>query len=225
MAYHHRDRTLLVKTHVINIQTMSKKNLPSLFPKIILSLTLLWLGGFVLFIIDVLTAFPPPPLTDGIVVLTGGAKRIDEAIRLFKRDCSQYLLISGVGSRTTLRDLQKERADFPSPSCQNHISLGHNATSTMGNAIEAAAWVHTYHLESLTIITSNYHIRRGILEFQNLLSDTQLYPYAIPSITIHNLFKLSSGRLLFIEYNKLLMAYSGLIHTTRPKQDLINLNH
>lgn len=195
------------------------------FLKVISFFILLWLSGFIIFIFDSLTFSSKPPLTDGIVVLTGGAGRIDSAIKMFERDCSHYLLISGVGSNTTLEDLEKKLANFPSPSCLDHITLGHNATSTMGNAIETAAWVHNYHLQSLTVITSNYHIRRGILELQNLLYTIPLYPYAIKAITWDNLFKLSSGRLLFIEYNKLLMAYTGLIHTTHPKQDLLNLKH
>ncbi len=193
---------------------------------IILTLLFIWLSGFFVFIYDVIHFTSVPPLTDGIVVLTGGVGRINTAIKLLEKDCSQYLLISGVGFNTTLQDLQKINTDSYSPlSCQNHILLGHNATSTMGNAIETAAWVHNYQLQSLTVITSNYHIRRAILELRTLLSNTFLYPYAINTINMNNLFQFSSFRLLFIEYNKLLLAYSGLIHTTKPKQDLINLKH
>ncbi|MCT6895977.1 MAG: YdcF family protein [Commensalibacter sp.] len=166
-----------------------------------------------------------PPLTDGIVVLTGGTGRIHTAIRFLEKDCSQYLLISGVGATTTLQDLKNSITNFPAISCQDHILLGHNATSTMGNAIETAAWVHYYRLQSLTVITSNYHMRRAILELRNLLYDIPLYPFSINTINKDNILKISSIRLLFIEYNKLLMAYTGLIHTTKPKHDLINIKH
>lgn len=204
---------------------MKKKISQNFLIKIIGIVIFLWLSGFVVFIYDVLSFSSIPPLTDGIVVLTGGTGRIHTAIRFLEKDCSQYLLISGVGATTTLQDLKNSITNFPAISCQDHILLGHNATSTMGNAIETAAWVHYYHLQSLTVITSNYHMRRAILELRNLLYDIPLYPFSINTINKDNVLKISSIRLLFIEYNKLLMAYTGLIHTTKPKHDLINIKH
>lgn len=222
MDFDNIDCLLLVKT--LNIKYEKKKS-HYFFLKILGILFFIWFSGFIIFIIDALTFSPVPPLTDGIVVLAGGVGRINIGIKFLKENCSQYLLISGVGATTTLQDLKKTVSNFTAISCQDHILLGHNATSTMGNAIETAAWVHNYQLQSLTVITSNYHMRRAILELSNLLNNVPLYPYSIKTIRKKNFLKPSSIRLLFIEYNKLIMAYTGLIHTMKPKQDLIDIKH
>lgn len=187
-------------------------------------LLLLWLLGFVTFVIDTMVPFPLPPQAEGIVVLTGGAGRLDTAANLLEANYGKYLLISGVGKETTLKDLEVNLSHKIDPRYNDYITLGHNATSTMGNAIETSAWVHYYKLQTLIIVTSSYHIRRAILELQPMLQDTQLYPYVVKPTDPKNLLQLASMRLLFIEYNKFLMAYLGLIHTIHPKEDLLKLS-
>lgn len=187
----------------------------------ILSVFLMWGGGFVLFVIDTLTYYPPTPTAQGIVVLTGGAKRIDTAIHLLQANHAKYLLISGVQPTTTLQDIERVLPVTLTQSNRDHITLGHNATSTMGNAVETAAWVHYHHLDSLIVVTSSYHIRRAIVEIQSLLDNVDIYPYVSRSDRQETLSHLHSIRLLFLEYNKFLAAYTGLIHTTRPKEDLL----
>ncbi|OUI78290.1 hypothetical protein HK18_09635 [Commensalibacter intestini] len=186
-----------------------------------LTIFLAWGGGFVLFVIDTLTYYPPTPTAQGIVVLTGGAKRIDTAIQLLQSNHGKYLLISGVQPTTTLQDIERVSSIKLTQSNRNHITLGHNATSTMGNAVETAAWVHYHHLDSLIVVTSSYHIRRAIVEIQSLLDNVDIYPYVSRSDKQETLSHLHSIRLLFLEYNKFIAAYTGLIHTTRPKEDLL----
>lgn len=187
----------------------------------ILGSILLWGGGFVLFIIDTITYYPPAPTAQGIVVLTGGAKRIETAIKLLQSNHGKYLLISGVQSTTTLQDLERILPFTLSQSDRNRITIGHSATSTMGNAVETAAWAHYHNLNSLIIVTSSYHIRRALVEMQTLLDNVTLYPYVARNDKKETLSHLHSIRLLFLEYNKFLAAYTGLIHTTRPKEDLL----
>lgn len=193
-----------------------------IFLSFLCGLIIIWLGGFALFIIDMMSFSPAVQETDGIVVLTGGAGRINTAVQLMKKNCDQKMLISGVGTDVTFTEIQKTLTLSIPETCRHHITLGHNATSTMGNAIETAAWAHYYQLHSLTLITSNYHMRRALLELHNLLENVTIYPYITNQTSFRNLFRLSSGRLLFIEYNKFIMAYVGLIHTTHSKKDLIN---
>lgn len=92
---------------------MKKKISQNFLIKIIGIIIFLWLSGFVVFIYDLLSFSSIPPLTDGIVVLTGGTGRIHTAIRFLEKDCSQYLLISGVGATTTLQDLKNSITNFP----------------------------------------------------------------------------------------------------------------
>ncbi|MDI2090603.1 YdcF family protein [Commensalibacter oyaizuii] len=181
----------------------------------------LWLGGFLLFIVDTLVYTPPIPTAEGIVVLTGGARRIDTAIKLLQSHHGKYLLISGVQKTTTLKDLEHILSYKIPASDQERITLGYSATSTMGNAIETAAWAHHYKINSLIIVTSSYHIRRALLEMQDLLYDVQLFPYVARSDNQDFFSHLHSFRLLFLEYNKLLAAYTGLIHTTKSKENLL----
>ncbi|CAI3924690.1 DUF218 family (ElyC) (PDB:3CA8) (PUBMED:24391520) [Commensalibacter communis] len=188
---------------------------------VILGIFLLWGMGFVVFVIDTLTYNPAIPNAQGIVVLTGGAKRIETAIKLLQSNHGKYLLISGVEPTTHLVDLERILPFALTQQDRNRITLGHNATSTMGNAVETAAWAHYYHLDSLIIVTSSYHIRRALVEMQTLLDNVKLYPYVARNDKKETLSHLHSIRLLFLEYNKFLAAYTGLIHTTRPKEDLL----
>lgn len=187
----------------------------------ILGILFIWGIGFVFFVIDTLTYYPPIPTAQGIVVLTGGSKRIDTAVKLLQSHHGKYLLISGVESTTTLRDLEKILPLNLTEQDRDRITIGHNATSTMGNAVETAAWAHYHHLDSLIIVTSSYHIRRALVEMQTLLDNVTLYPYVARNDKKETLSHLHSLKLLFLEYNKFLAAYTGLMHTTRPNEDLL----
>ena len=48
---------------------------------------------------------PPPPHTDGIVALTGGAGRVELALHLLATGRADRLLLSGIGGGTDLATL------------------------------------------------------------------------------------------------------------------------
>lgn len=194
---------------------MEKKrsNAPILIFKLLLSLICFWLIGFVVFVTDVFIYTPPLHKAGGIVVLTGGTGRVDAAINLLGANYGEFLLISGVRSKTTLANLESYLPHKISPLIRNKITLGYNATSTLGNAFETASWANEHHLNSLIVVTSNYHMRRALIELKSQLNAITLYPYVIRNDKSNNFFKFIFIRTLFIEYNKFLMAYVGLIHT------------
>ena len=64
-------------------------------------LALAWACGLVWFIHRVDQPFPQPPVTDGIVALTGGAGRVEAALRLLAEHPESRLLISGIGGAAT----------------------------------------------------------------------------------------------------------------------------
>ena len=57
--------------------------------------------------------------------------------------------------------------------------LGFAATSTRGNAAEAARWAHNHGYKSLIIVTANYHMPRSIHEFAGEMPDVRLLPYPV----------------------------------------------
>ena len=132
---------------------------------IILALLLaaLWAGGLARFV-AVLPTGPEAPgrRTDAIVVLTGGAERIDEGVRLLGEGRAPVLFVSGVGAGVTAERLL-ELAGYSgdrAPACC--IELGRTARDTVGNAAEVAVWAAARGARSLRIVTAAYHLPRAL---------------------------------------------------------------
>lgn len=134
-------------------------------------------AGFVLFA----THLPHPPRAlpraDGIVALTGGGLRLDVAVTLLEKGVGERLLISGVNTQATKRDLKllvhgRRRFDC----CAD---LGYAAENTFGNAKEAAAWTRFHHYKRIVLVTSRYHMPRSLLEFRDVMPDVKVVPYPV----------------------------------------------
>lgn len=141
---------------------------------------------------------------DGIVVLTGGASRIVDAVELLAAGRGKRLLISGVNPSTTPDQLGKLNPDFERlvVCC---IDLGHEATNTVGNAIETARWAREHKFGSLIVVTSGWHMPRALIEIERELPDVQLVPYPVVSDRMREEEWWSDAgtvRLLLIEYAK-----------------------
>jgi len=146
--------------------------------------------------------------TDGIVVLTGGASRIVDAIELLASGHGKRLLISGVHPSTTPDELTRVNPDFERllDCC---IDLGHQATNTIGNAVETARWVREKNFKSIIVVTSGWHMPRALIEIENELPDVQLIPYPVVSERMRDVTWWSDAptmRLLLIEYVKYLAS-------------------
>lgn len=61
-----------------------------------------WSAGLFWFIGTTRRSFEPPPHTDGIVALTGGAGRVELALRLLADGRADRLLLSGIGGGSDL---------------------------------------------------------------------------------------------------------------------------
>jgi len=173
-------------------------------------LALAWCVGFAWFAWDATRAARPVPRADGIVVLTGGAGRIEAALRLLEQDRAQRMLISGVSRGLALPDLLRASRLPPlPPALATRIALGHAATSTIGNARETAAWAHANGLRSLIVVTAGYHMRRAMAEIGTALPEARLRPVPVqPPATARP--DLSTVRLLASEYSKFLAVELGL---------------
>ncbi len=155
-----------------------------------------WILGFIWF-----AMFLPQPLdgrpTDAIVVLTGGAGRIDRGIALLEEGAAKRMLISGVDRAVRPSELA---AEYKAPerlfTCC--ITLGREAIDTRSNALETARWLERRDYKTVRLITTDWHMRRSALELrQTLPGRVQLVYDAVPSHP--------SLTMLAREYNKYLL--------------------
>jgi uncharacterized SAM-binding protein YcdF (DUF218 family) len=132
--------------------------------RIISSILLLYLLGFIWFAL-----FLPQPMaatkTDGIVVLTGGAGRIDRGLELMEKGSARRMLISGVDLEVKPGELaaQYKRPVALFDCC---IDLGFRALDTRSNGLETARWVARHKVKTLRLITHDWHMRRARLELR-----------------------------------------------------------
>jgi uncharacterized SAM-binding protein YcdF (DUF218 family) len=145
---------------------------------------------------------------DGIVVLTGRASRISDAIELLASGRGKRLLITGVYPTTSASAIARLVPEHQKWfSCC--VDLDHSAVNTVGNAIQTRNWVKKYDFKSLIVVTSNYHMPRAMTELAHQLPDVTLIAYPIPQdrVRIESWWSsLATARLLFAEYLKFLRS-------------------
>ena len=114
---------------------------------------------------------------DGIVVLTGGASRIADAIELLAAGRGQRLLISGVNRATNSGEISRLNPEFERwVRCCVDFDRSLN---TLGNAIETRRWAESRGFRSLIVVTSNYHMPRALAEIAHQLPDVALVPFPV----------------------------------------------
>jgi uncharacterized SAM-binding protein YcdF (DUF218 family) len=190
---------------------------PPWFALLLSALALGWLGGFAWFAYAATRPPGPPPDADGIVVLTGGAGRIDAALALLDAHHARDLLISGVGGNLGL-DAVMPHGREPTAEIAQHVALGHAATSTVGNALETAAWARTHGLRSLIVVTAGYHMRRALAEIGQALPQVRLYPYPVLPPALAHPARPATMRLLAEEYVKWLAVAAGLTRSAHLRE-------
>jgi uncharacterized SAM-binding protein YcdF (DUF218 family) len=145
---------------------------------------LLLAGGFVWF----LWSLPADEIVllrdaDGIVVLTGGASRISDAIELLAAGRGKRLLISGANRATTSGEISRLNPEYGRiVSCCVDFDRSLN---TLGNAIETKHWAESRGFHSLIVVTSNYHMPRAIAEIAHQLPDVALLPFPVIAEKLH----------------------------------------
>ena len=134
-----------------------------------LAVVLVWLAGFGWFTVSSLLLRPDPSAdTDAIVVLTGGKLRLEAGIELLAAGKARKLFVSGVNQQVDREELLRAFGHLPDRvTCC--VVLGHAADNTFGNARESAAWMHDEGYRSLRLVTSWYHMRRSLLEFERAM--------------------------------------------------------
>ena len=117
---------------------------------------------------------------DGIVVLTGGASRIQEAVKLLAEGKAKRLLISGVNRSTTRQQLESlVPGNGRLFTCC--IDIDRRAADTIGNAEESKDWASSLGFTTLILVTSAYHMPRSLLEFERVMPNVKVTPYPVNS--------------------------------------------
>lgn len=147
---------------------------------------------------------------DGIVVLTGAERRIDEGLRLLREGLGDRLLISGINPKTSPEDVIRlarpasSSVPWSTPCC---IDFGYMAQSTVGNADETRTWAMRHRFTRLIVVTSSYHMPRSLSELAQALPNVELVAYPVVPRAWQERpwwLRLSTTRRLAGEYVKLL---------------------
>lgn len=154
------------------------------------------------------TAQAPERATDAIVVLTGGAGRIDRGFELLAEERAERLLISGVYRGVEVEELLTlaQRSPEEMRCC---IELGYEAYNTIGNARETAVWVATHQIRSLRLVTAAYHMPRARLELSRYLPGVEILEEPVMAETTrmdHWWRHRPTATLITMEYLKYLAA-------------------
>ena len=148
------------------------------------------------------------PSTDAVVVLTGGSRRLAAGLDLLARGEVKKLLVSGVHPDVVKAEIAggDRRLQALAECC---VSLGYEATDTIGNAVETAGWMRREGFTSLTLVTATYHMPRSLVEFRRALPEARIVPFPVFPET----FKRDgwwhwpgSAALVAIEYHKYALA-------------------
>jgi uncharacterized SAM-binding protein YcdF (DUF218 family) len=149
---------------------------------------------------------------DGIVVLTGAASRIPDAIELLAAERGKRLLITGVHRATSAREIARLTPLY-SKFFTCCIDLDRSALNTFGNALEAKRWAREHRFNSLIVVTSNWHMPRAMAELAHQLPDITLIAFPVMSEKVKTepwWSNIDTARFLFAEYLKYLFALTRM---------------
>ena len=139
--------------------------------------------GIVISLLDFIEQIPTletsnNTVTDAIVVLTGGSRRLEEGLHLLFIKRAKKLFVSGVYRGVDVRRLLAHSRGNPEElvCC---IKLGYTAESTQGNAAETSVWLQSEGYKSIRLVTASYHMPRSIKEFSHKMPDIMIIPHAV----------------------------------------------
>lgn len=124
------------------------------------------------------------------VVLTGSAGRIREGFDLLEQGQIQKLIISGVNSQTTLKDLMP-LWPYYSKVQEKVVFLEKRSETTYGNAVQSLPLVQALACRDVLLITSELHMYRAYQTFRPVYPDSLfIYKHGVLS---------HRGRLSFLD--------------------------
>jgi uncharacterized SAM-binding protein YcdF (DUF218 family) len=158
---------------------------------------------------------------DAIIVLTGGADRIEDGLEWLGKGRGDRLLISGVSQQISLDQLKgKVPALTRWSNCC--VDLDYAAFNTVGNALSARQWAKQRGYQSLLVVTSTYHMPRATIELRRHMPDIALIPAPVVTNRVRGMDLLRDAGLLKtigIEYGKFVVAWARASLTAPPPLD------
>src|SRR5262249_42951582 len=147
----------------------------------------------------------------GLVVLSGDAARVGEAIELLAHGQGQRPLMSGASPSTTATEISRLNPEFARwiRCCVDFD----RSLNTLGNAVETRRWAERRRFRSLTVVTSDYHMPRAMAEIAHQLPLTRLVAYPVTSDRLRAEHWWASGpamRRLLSEYVKYIVAQARM---------------
>ncbi len=161
-------------------------------------LLLVYMLGYALFVV----MLPQPAegaRTDAVVVLTGGAGRIERGLETLRAGHARRMFISGV--QRTVRPVELAAQHNVDPRLFDCcIDLGREAVDTRSNADEVAHWLDRHGFRTVRLITTDWHMPRARFEVRKRVGDEVV----ILSDAVQSNPSLSQ---LFTEYNKFVLGH------------------
>jgi uncharacterized SAM-binding protein YcdF (DUF218 family) len=151
---------------------------------------------------------------DAIIVLTGGGGRVEYGLELLATGRGKALFISGVGKETPIGALLTKAPldvrELLGAGARDRITLGHDATNTVGNAEESVGWVTRHGYKNVLLVTADYHMPRALMEFRAAMPPgVTLIPAVVATGDYRNMAWLENDgtrNLILSEYHKLVIA-------------------
>lgn len=175
---------------------------------IIVILFVVWMSGFGVFAYHINNYKTNiDTYTEAVIALTGGRNRIIEAINIYKQGKAKKVFISGVSRNVSWEMIKKrQRIELTNDS---EITIGYRAKNTIENAKETIAWLQQNKINSIRLVTSNYHMPRSVTEFKAKDKNLKIIPHPVYSDRVEKKWWKSwrTFSLIFKEYNKFLYVY------------------
>lgn len=162
------------------------------------AIILAWALGFLWFAM----VLPQPAgdeRTDAVIVPTGSAGRIPRGLEMLEKELAREMLVTGVDRDVKPKEFAAEFG-VSAKRMKCCVTLGFAAVDTRSNAEETAAWVRERKVQSLRLVTADWHMRRTAAELARTLPDNvRVVRDAVPSHP-------AMGA-LFLEYHKFLASF------------------
>ena len=166
------------------------------------AMLLLYVLGYALFAVLLPRPAADRP-TDAIVVLTGGAKRIERGLDLMERRLARRMLVSGVARTVRPEELAAQyQVDEALFRCC--IDLGRESVDTRSNAEEVSRWMERHKFRTMRLVTTDWHMPRARFELSRRLGGG----IAVTGDAVES--NPSFGQ-LFTEYNKFLLRRAAVL--------------
>lgn len=169
-----------------------------MFRRVLSFVFLVWMIGFLWFVVTLPRPADAPAKTDAVIVLTGGPGRIARGLEILENRQADKLLVSGVDSEVRPQEFAAQFGVSPRMmACC--VTLGFTAVDTRSNATETAKWVAQNEVQSLRLVTTDWHMRRAAGElYRTLPASVTVIRDAVPSQP--------DMPTLFLEYHKLIAS-------------------